>query len=216
MKLSAVIFDLDGTVIKSEKVWGKAFVNVFKTLGVNIDNSHPQTGGVSLKNNWENLLVKYNIKTNKSSDELVVLTYIEYEKLISEITLNDGVLNFMDELKESGIQLVLATSTKWETTDKILTHFKLTDLFESVTTGDEVLYPKPAPDIFIAAAEKVNMDPSFCLVIEDSESGVMAAKDAGMHVIAITNGEENEDRLEQADLVVEGFAEITPKVTEGL
>jgi HAD superfamily hydrolase (TIGR01509 family) len=216
MRFAAVIFDLDGTIIKSEKEWGMAFVNVLRNLGVVVDSKHPQTAGVSANSNWEKLIRKYNIKTDKTLDELSVLTYIEYEKLIPMITLSDGVLEFMDVLNESGVQLALATSTKWETTDMVLKQFGLDDYFDSITTGEEVDNPKPAPDIFLLASEKLGIDPADCLVIEDSVSGVDAATDAGMKVIAVSNEEEKEENLEDADLVVESFSEITSEAIDAI
>lgn len=216
MKFAAAIFDLDGTIIDSERAWGKAFVNVFKILGVNSDSNHPQTGGVSVNKNWESLISEYDIKTGKSIDELVTLTYVEYEKLIPEITLNEGALEFMDVLKENGTPLALATSTKWETTDKILEQFNLLDVFESVTTGEEVLNPKPAPDIFLIAAEKLGVEPADCLVFEDSAPGVISAKEAGMRVIAVNDDKENQKKLQAADLVVANFSEISLKAIDAI
>jgi beta-phosphoglucomutase-like phosphatase (HAD superfamily) len=127
----------------------------------------------------------------------------------------DGVVEFMDLLKENGISISLATSSNWEITDKILEHLGLTNYFESITTGEEVLNSKPAPDIFLLAAEKLGVDPMDCLVIEDSVSGIIAAKDAGMKVIAISS-EDNEEDLENADLVVESFSAITLKAIDAL
>jgi len=216
MKFAAVIFDLDGTIIKSEKVWGRAFITVLEKLGVKTNGSDPHTRGVSLKSNWQNILTKYGIKTSKTPEELEALTYIEYEKLIPMITLNDGVLEFMDVLTESGLPLALATSANWEITCKILEQFSLQDIFESITTGEEVLDAKPAPDIFLAASEKLGVDPIDCLVIEDSPSGVMGAREAGMRVIAISGGEEDKDELNKADLIVESFPEITLKAIDAI
>ena len=88
-------------------------------------------------------------------------------------------------------------------------------MFDSVTTGEEVVNQKPAPDIFVRAMEKMNMDPGDCLVFEDSLSGVTAAKEAGIKAVAIDpSGERGE--LDEANLVVEGFSEITPKVVDQL
>ncbi|HTK03329.1 MAG TPA: HAD family phosphatase [Alphaproteobacteria bacterium] len=188
MKPAAVIFDLDGTIILSEESWGKAFGTVLKSLGVEETDNHPQTRGVSHKKNWENLIQKYNIKTTKPVDELVTLTYVEYEKLIPMIKLNDGFWDFVDVLQEHNLPLALATQTRWETTSKILQHFDLEDIFESVTTAEEVILPKPDPDIFILAAEKIGVEREDCLVIEDSNIGVKAARRAGMKVIKIIDG----------------------------
>lgn len=214
MEIVATIFDLDGTIIRSEKEWGMAYLSVLQKLGQNI-SSDPHIPGVSVKSNWQNFITKFNIKTDRTVEELEIMTFAEYEKLISQITLNDGVIEFMDLLKENGISLSLATSSNWELTDKILKQFGLINYFESITTGEEVLDSKPAPDIFLLASEKLGVDPMDCLVIEDSVSGITAAKDAGMKVVAISN-EDNEENLEEANLVVESFSAITLKAIDAL
>jgi HAD superfamily hydrolase (TIGR01509 family) len=208
MKFAAVIFDLDGTIIKSEGEWNRAFSTVLQKLGVKSDGSDPSMHGASIQSRWKVLLTKYNIKTTKTIEELEIFTYIEYGKMIPEIILNDGVLEFMDVLKESGLPLGLATSTNWETAEKVLTYFGLSNYFENITTGEEVVNLKPAPDIFLLASVKLGVEPRDCLVIEDSQIGVTAAHEAGMRVIAVSPI--------QADLVVEGFPEITLKAIDAI
>lgn len=215
MKILAAIFDLDGTIIESEPVWGKAFVKVLSTFGVQSDESNSHTPGVSVKDNWKNLVSKYEIKTNKTPDELEVMTYLEYEKLIPEIDVRDGVIELITSLKDSGIEIAIATSTSWEIADKILKNLELEYLFDELTTVEEVVNPKPDPEIFIKAVEKMNLEPEDCLVFEDSYTGVKAAKEAGMKVIAIDPSGENED-LENADLVVGNFSEVNPKAISEL
>jgi len=84
-------------------------------------------------------------------------------------------------------------------------------LFDSITTGEEVIRAKPDPAIFIKAAEKLNLEPDMCLVFEDSLSGVKAAREAEMKVVAIDETGENAE-LDEANLVVGSFSEVTPKV----
>ena len=122
----------------------------------------------------------------------------------------------METLQENGTPLALATSTNWETADKVLEQFGLFNFFESITTGEEVLNEKPAPDIFLRTAEKLGVDPSDCLVFEDSPPGVAAAKEAGMKVVAVNNDEEATEKLQDADLIVDSFSEITLKAIDAL
>jgi HAD superfamily hydrolase (TIGR01509 family) len=213
MKFAAVVFDLDGTIIKSEEEWDRSFAAVLGKLGIESGGRDPSMHGVSIKNRWRSLLLKYNIKTTKTIEELETLSYLEYQNLIPEITLNDGVLEFMDTIKESGRPLSLATSTNWETAQKVLEHFGLKNYFDNITTGEEVVNPKPAPDIFLLASEKLGVLPPDCLVIEDSVSGVTAAHDAGMKVIVVSDKKDAES-FSDADLVVEGFPEITLKAID--
>ena len=214
MKLSAVIFDLDGTVINSNEAWGKAFVNVLSTFGVKPETMSPHSTGISVRNNWKNLVTKYNIKTEKTPEDLETLTYVEYEKLIPTVTLNDGAIDLIDNLKDNNLPVALATSTKWEVVDKILDRFGMSDLFDIVTTGEEVINPKPDPDIFTLTADKLGIDREDCLVIEDSESGIMAAQQAGMRVVAVVDDDNLTPEIEKADKVVERFSEIKLKELE--
>lgn len=215
MKFSAVIFDLNGTILEDEDEYGKAFTKVLKSLGVDIKTTFPQEKGIGVKENWQRFIQKYDIKTDKSVEFLVKETQEEYLKEISEVTLRAGFDEFVDNLKISQMKIALATSNTWEQTDKILDILGLQDVFDVTTTGDEVSYNKPDPDIFLLTADKLGVERSDCLVIEDSLSGIEAAKRAGMKVITISS-EGDSDIYSKADLVVEGFSEITPQVVDQL
>lgn len=214
MKLAAVIFDLDGTLVDSEVAWGKAFTQVLQKLGVKINNLHPQTTGVSVKSNWHDLIEKYNIKTDFGVVELERFTLRELENHAEDINLMDGVLEFIGDLKDSGYLLGLATSTNWTIVDKVFDSLNLHDIFDCITTGEEVDNPKPFPDIYLVAAEKLGVNPGDCLVIEDSAPGVTAAVEANMKVIAISDNDDEKGELENANLIVENFSKITPKVID--
>lgn len=215
MKILAAIFDLDGTIIESENAWGEAFVKVLSSLGIRPETAHPETTGASVKDNWARIVPKYNIKTTKTPDELEVLTYLEYQKLIPEIELREGAVELIADLKDRGAEVALATSSNWETTDKILERLNIKGLFDSLTTSEEVFDQKPSPEIFIKTAEKLNLEPADCLVFEDSGPGVKAAKDAGMKVVAIDpTGEQ--PGLDEADLTVQSFSEVNPQVIDRL
>lgn len=214
MKLAAVIFDLDGTLVDSEVAWGKAFTQVLQKLGVKINNLHPQTTGVSVKSNWHDLIEKYNIKTDFGVVELERFTLREFENHAEDINLMDGVLEFIGDLKDSGYLLGLATSTNWTIVDKVFDSLNLHDIFDCITTGEEVDNPKPFPDIYLVAAEKLGVNPGDCLVIEDSAPGVTAAVEANMKVIAISDNDDEKGELENANLIVENFSKITPKVID--
>lgn len=215
MKISAVIFDLNGTILEDEDEYGKAFIRVLKNLCVDIKTSFPQEKGIGVKENWEKLIQKYNIKTDKSTELLVKETQEEYLREISEVTVRPGFDDFIDNLKNNEIKLALATSNTWEQTDKILDTLGLQDIFDVITTGDEVSYNKPDPDIFLLTADKLGVEREDCVVIEDSLAGIEAAKRAGMKVIAISP-EEDPELFSKADLVVESFSEITAQAVDQL
>ncbi|KKR56701.1 MAG: Phosphatase/phosphohexomutase [Candidatus Woesebacteria bacterium GW2011_GWC2_40_30] len=205
MKLSAVIFDMDGTILEDEDEYGKAFNKVLKNLNVDSKTDTPQEKGIGVKENWDLLIKKYSINTDKTPEALAKETQNAYLASISEVTVRAGFDDFLEKLKDSGVRVALATSNIWEQTEKILDTVNLRDAFDVITTADEVLYNKPDPDIFTDE----------CLVIEDSPSGVEAARRAGMKVVAIFSGGDLQ-ALSKADLVVEGFSEITAQAIDQL
>ena len=216
MKISAVIFDLDGTILEDEDEYGRAFNKVLKSLGVETETLLPQTKGIAVKENWPLLIKKYDIKTNKSPEELAHETQEAYLLEINEITIRPGFNEFMENLKDRGIQVAIATSNNREVAEKILGKVGLQGVFETVTTVEEVAFSKPDPSLFTVTADKLGVEKEECLVIEDASSGIEAAQLAGMKVIAICDKVEDEKILANADLIVDGFIDITPKVIEGL
>lgn len=208
MKISAVIFDLNGTVLEDEDEYGHAFNKVLKSLGVDSKTDIPHEKGIGVKENWPLLIKKYNIVTNKLPEVLALETQDAYLDEINEINVRPGFIEFTEQLKESGIPIALATSNTWEVVDKMLEALNLRDIFDVITTGDEVTFNKPDPEIFTLTADKLGVEFSQCLVIEDSDSGIVAAKEAGMKVVAFNS--------EKADLFIENFSELTPKAIDAL
>jgi HAD superfamily hydrolase (TIGR01549 family) len=210
MNISAAIFDLDGTLIDTEDQWGKAFVEVLKSLGKEVADKHPEEFGAPMQDSWPMLLTKYQIKTNKKIDELVAMTYKEYVKQLPGISLMNGAWDFLDGLKSSGVKLGLVTNCEWWVVDKVFNELRLNGIFDAVVTGEETPVMKPSPQPLLLAAEKLGELSDNCLVIGDSPTDVEASQNAEMKVIIIDPTGEKEN-IDKADLIVEGFAEITTK-----
>ena len=96
-----------------------------------------------------------------------------------------GAREALDELHAAGYPLALATSTYRSKAISRLDRFGLRDMFASITTGDEIENGKPAPDIFLLAAERMGVDPARCAVIEDSHNGVRSGHAAGAQVFMV-------------------------------
>lgn len=212
MNISAVIFDLDGTVLSDEDEYGLAFKKVLQSLGAKVDSDYPQVGGIGVKENWPGLLKKYKVTTDKTLDELASQTQKEYLKLLDKVTLKPGLEDFIKSLRLEGLKIALATSNVWFILEKVFEKFPIEKLFDGVTTGEEVVNKKPAPDLFLKAAEKLGAAPSDCLVIEDAPSGVEAAHSAKMKVIALARNSEHAEILSEADLVIRGYNQLTSEV----
>lgn len=212
MKLAAVIFDLDGTVLANEDEYGAAFGSVLKSLGAKVTSSYPHVGGIGVKENWPGLLKKYKIKTKKSLEELTRDTQQDYLKRLSSVHPKDGFEVFIKDLKGAKIPIALATSNEWFMLEETFDKIKIEKYFETITTGEEVVSKKPAPDLFLKTADKLGVEPSECLVFEDSESGIEAARAAGMRVIAIARDEAHAKSLKKADLVIGSYWDVSPEI----
>lgn len=216
MSILAVIFDMDGTVLDNEDEYGAAFRGVLQMLGKKVDKKYPHIGGIGVRENWPHLLSKYKIKTSKTLEELAIETQKQYLKRISEITFKKGFEKFLSDLKESGVLVALATSNAWWIVDEISEILPLNKLFDVITTGEEVEYKKPDPDLFVLTAQKLSVEPQDCLVIEDSEAGIEAAKRAGMKTIGIIRNQKHANNLKDADLLIRNFYEISPEILSRL
>jgi len=212
MKLLAVIFDLDGTVLDNEDEYGIAFKKMLSRLGKKTDSEFPHTQGIGMEENWKKLIPKYKIKTKKSIKQLSKETQEIYLKMLSRVTLKEGVRSFIENIKDSGILVALATSNTWPTVEKVFDALDLEDTFEIMTTGEEVEFKKPNPETFLLTAQKLGVDPGNCLAIEDTEAGIKAAKAAGMKVVAIARDSKHAKLLEKAEKVIYDYGELSPDI----
>ena len=216
MKLSAIIFDLDGTILDNEDEYGIAFNKVLSRLGEGTDSEFPHTQGIGVEENWQRLISKYKIKTNKSIEELSKETQEAYLKILSKVTLKKGVKDFIKDLKDSGMLVALATSNTWPTIEKVFDALNLEGIFDTMTTGEEVKFKKPDPEIFLLTAQKLGVDPENCLVIEDTEAGIKAAKAAKMKVVAIARDNKHAKLLKEARKVIFDYKELSSNTLVGL
>jgi len=216
MKVAAVIFDLDGTVLDDEKVYGLAFKKVLTSLGASVKSDYPHVSGIGVKENWPILLAKYKVKTNKSYEQLAKETQDTYLANLSKVEVRDGFDDLIKGLRDAEIKTALATSNIWMVVEDILQEFNLEKDFDCITTGEEVERRKPDPDIFLHTADKLGVERDDCLVVEDAPSGVEAAIRAGMNVVGVYRSEKYKKKLEGADLLISDFTELTPEIIYNL
>lgn len=116
----------------------------------------------------------------------------------------NGLVDFLSGLKNAGIKMAMATSATVEDIDFILNRVPIRGDFDVIINSTMVSLPKPNPDIFLKAAEKLGMPPEKCVVFEDSLAGIKAANSAGMKVVGITTGH-TADELHAVDLVIDDY-----------
>ena len=133
-----------------------------------------------------------------------------YIKSISKVKLFPNVKSVLEYLKGKRVTLMVATSETLEVADKLLKIFKIRKYFSVVVGEDMVKNAKPSPDIFLLASKLANYKPRQCLVVEDSPTGIEAAKAAGMQVIALPTTHKKEE-LQNATLITTNLRKTLEK-----
>jgi len=188
----AVIFDLDGVLADSEPWWNKIDAKLLAEYGVDYHGEyHREVLGVSYRLAVEFYKTKFRISV--PTEELVKRRgEIATEFFANRVGLFPNAKRVLEELRkirppgsDMKLRLALATSSVSTSARPFLDRHHLTRFFDVVVTGDEIERGKPEPDIYLSTAEKLGLRPNECLVVEDSLSGIAAAKAAKMRVAAI-------------------------------
>ena len=202
-----IIFDLDGVIVDTAKFHYLAWRKLANDLGFDITlEQNEQLKGVSRVHSLQQIL-QWGGKTVSEADfeRLMVSKNEDYLARISDMSEDDllpGVKEVLDYLTENDIPYSLGSASK--NARPILKSLKIYDRFTAIVDGNDVQKAKPDPEVFLIASEKLHMEPSNCIVFEDSVAGVEAAKRAKMLSIGI--GEE--DVLREADHIFPDFTQI--------
>lgn len=183
--LDLVIFDVDGLMIDSERVWKDAFERAGKKYGIKHlgDTLFPKIVGKTGKDE-KDILDQY---LQQNIQSLVVQEWerIGYSSLEKEVPVKPGLYKILDFLEEQGIQKAVATTTKRSLTKERLEKIKVYHRFDFILCGDEVTNRKPNPEIYLKVLEKTKVCAKNALVLEDSAVGVEAAYHAGISCIQV-------------------------------
>ncbi|GMR19246.1 MAG: HAD family hydrolase [Patescibacteria group bacterium] len=209
--LKAVIFDLDGTLIDNEGVYDRAFCQILKKRDISCEEV-VHIPGIGVRENWEKMVA--NIGMDEDPKDLAQETQEFYLQHLKEVEVRYGVRELLYYLRGEGIKILLATSNTAKIGNKVLEALGIGHHFETRTFGDEVSQKKPAPDLFLKAMEKEGLNPRSVIIIEDSPSGVAAAKAAGTKVIAIKTDWATRSQLSRADRIAGNFAQITELIKQ--
>jgi len=217
VKLSAfshAIFDLDGVLLDTEKLYTQATQAVVGEFDKHFDWALKSQMMGRDELDAARVLVR-ELDLPISGEEYLRRQLPIAEALFRAATEIPGAEAFVESLSERGHVLAVGTSSTRRLYEIKTGHHPWFSRFAAVISGDhpEVRELKPAPDIFLAAARAIGADPSRCLVIEDSPAGVSAARAAGMSVVAIPDAALSGDRFAHADLVVRSYGELRERLT---
>jgi len=201
----AVVFDFDGTLADTKDDITKAVQEALSDIGCVVDDHFVERriglgGRLVIKEALEDNKISYN---DSLIEKLVARAVRARLKFLNGVKLFDGAFELLGAL-HNRIRIALATMSSRDAIDILLRERGLAKYFEVVISADEVLKPKPAPEIFLKCADKLGLDPKDCVVVEDSVFGVQAAKAAGMKCIAVASGAYTAEELRSkgSDLVV--------------
>ena len=186
MDIRAVVFDLDGVIFDTEKLYLEVWKEVFLEYGYNLeDEVYFSVMGKGRKRVKEIYIEKFGSRLK--IDEM----YIKKDEMLNERIYSDknllkkGVLEVLLFLKNNNYKIGIATSAKSDRVQQMLNDYNIYQFFDVIVTGEEVEKSKPSPDIYLKVIDKLLVKASNCLVIEDSLVGVQAGLRAGSQVIHI-------------------------------
>ena len=210
----AIIFDMDGVIVDSEPLHERAFREVLQEIGYG--QSHgidfPAYYGMSDLVVWRDFMARH--RPPQSLEELLARKEEKFTALLQrEEPLFDGLPELLEKVS-ARYSLALASGSRHPTINVVLDLRGLRRLFRVVVSSEDIAHGKPAPDIFLRAAELLNVAAKDCCVIEDSAAGVEAGLAAGMTVIAITNSLSPE-KLARATKVVSTYGEMESLLLRG-
>lgn len=210
-RFKAIIFDLDGTLVDSMWMWEKIDIEYLARFGIPLpDKLQESIEGMSFSETAvyfkERFLLPDDLDTIKEDWNAMAC-----DKYLHDVPYKEGAEEFLQFCKSQGIKLGVATSNSRELVENVSKALGLHTYMDCIMTACEVKKGKPAPDIYLAVAERLKVEPSDCLVFEDILPGISAGLNAGMTTCAVSDPySENvkEEKINLADYYIESYNEL--------
>lgn len=189
VKIKGLIFDLDGVLVFTDKFHYQAWKTMADELGVYFDETiNHRLRGVSRMDSLEIILERYEGPdlSLREKEKLAEKKNEIYRTLLELMTPDDvtkEVRDTLTKLREKGYKLAIGSSSK--NAKFILEKVELKDAFDAISDGNNITKSKPDPEVFLKAAEYLGLPPKACMVVEDAEAGIEAAKKGGMYAAGI-------------------------------
>jgi len=207
-QIHAVLFDLDGVIVYTDRYHYEAWKRLADDEGWRFDEElNNKFRGVSRMESLQIILGHNGLdlpeERRQELAEQKNSYYVESLKSISKKEIVPGAVRFVEACRKADLSTAVCSSSK--NAQFILDRLKIGGLFDAAVTGWDIINTKPNPEIFLLAAERLQVSPKLCAVFEDAESGIAAAKAADM--LAVGFGDK--EILKEADRIIESFEDIT-------
>ena len=209
--IKAIIFDMDGLMIDSERVTFECYQERLKDMNLTMDEEFYKTLlGKPIKGIYQRF---YDVYGNDFPIETVIqdVHQLMAERFEKEgVPVKKGLVELLHYLKENNYKTIVATSSNRDRVDKILAQAKITEFFDDSICGDEVSKGKPNPEVFLKSCQKLGVNVDEAIVLEDSEAGIQASYDANIKVICIPDMKYPEKQYEDKTFkILEDLTEVT-------
>lgn len=210
-KFKFAIFDLDGTLLESMEAWRNLGENFLMTKGIKApENLNEIIKPMTLRESAEYFQIAF--KINLSVDEIICeMSEIMEEKYKNELELKPYVREYLSKLKNNDVKMCIASATPLYMIDTALRRLNIIDVFEFISSCDEVGVGKNQPDIYYYAAKKLEADPWEIVVYEDADFALITAKEANFYTIGVYDESFHDKRKNIeliSDMYIESFKEL--------
>ena len=209
--IKAIIFDMDGLMIDSERVTFECYQERLKDMNLTMDEEFYKTLlGKPIKGIYQRF---YDVYGDDFPIENVIqdVHQLMAERFETEgVPVKKGLVELLHYLKDNNYKTIVATSSNRDRVDKILAQAKITEFFDDSICGDEVTKGKPNPEVFLKSCQKLGVNFYESIVLEDSEAGIQASYDANIKVICIPDMKYPEKQYEEKTFkILKDLTEVT-------
>ena len=209
---------MDGVIVDTEPLHGKAYHQMFKSVGIQVQDAlYRSFTGQSTLNICKRLVDHF--KLENTPEQLVQIKRNYFNTLFyndPDLALITGFLERLQEYDKAGLTQVVASSASMGNINKVFTRFELDAYFAAKFSGADVPQSKPHPELFLKAAAATGFATSQCMVIEDSTNGIKAAHAAGIPCIGFKSEHSKDQDYSLANAVVSSFKEVRLECLNGL
>lgn len=211
----AVVFDLDGVLWDGEPLYHEAFNVVLDPYGHHVSQyDYTNIIGHSVESAWAWVRARFHL--SESPEHFHDL----YDRAVLELMKQPieplpGARELIEELRRRGVPIAVASASLRQWVDATLRGLGLEGAFATTVSASEVEHAKPAPDLYLLAAERLGVPPEHCLAVEDTLTGITSAKAAGMFAVQVRAASTALPPLSQADLVIDDYARFDMALLDG-